>query len=147
MTQYGINSLDLPSLSRHAIGFERMVQDLSRTFANIRGSENYPPYNVIQVDDTHYTIEVAVAGFEDSELDVELSDRILTIKGEHAAKGGSANYIYKGIGTRNFTRSFTLADNVEVRAAVVKSGILSVDLELIVPEEQRPKKIAITFNK
>lgn len=147
MTQYGINSLDLPSLSRHAIGFERMMHDLSRTFAQVRGSENYPPYNILQIDDTHYVVEVAVAGFGDDELAVELSDRILTIKGEHAAKNPSITYVYKGIGTRNFTRSFTLADNVEVRSATVKHGILSVELELIVPEEQRPKKIEITFNK
>jgi len=147
MTQYGINTLDLPSLSRHAIGFERMIHDLNRTFASIRGNENYPPYNVIRVDDTHYTIELAVAGFEESELDVELTDRVLVITGERNTKGDSIGYVHKGISTRDFTRSFTLADNVEVKLASVKNGILSVDLELIVPEEQRPKKIAITFSK
>jgi molecular chaperone IbpA len=147
MTQYGINTLDLPSLSRHAIGFERMIHDLNRTFANVRGSENYPPYNVIQHDDSHYTVEVAVSGFEESELDVELTDRVLTISGEKRTKTDSAGYIHKGISTRTFTRNFTLADNVEVKLATVKNGILSVDLELIIPEEQRPKKIAITFTK
>lgn len=147
MTQYGINTLDLPSLSRHAIGFERMLHDLNRSFAGTRGNENYPPYNVIRVDDTHYTIEVAVAGFEESELDVELTDRVLVISGDRKTKTDSSGYIHKGISTRDFARSFTLADNVEVKLATVKNGILSVDLEIIVPEERRPKKIAITFTK
>lgn len=147
MTQYGINTLDLPSLSRHAIGFERMLHDLNRSFAGARGNENYPPYNVIRVDDTHYTVEVAVAGFEESELDVELTDRVLVISGDRKTKTDSSGYIHKGISTRDFARSFTLADNVEVKLATVKNGILSVDLEIIVPEERRPKKIAITFTK
>ena len=145
MTKYGIHTLDLPSLSRHAIGFERMLHDLSKS--TIRLNDNYPPYNVIQVDDTHYMVEIAVAGFEESELDVELTDRVLTIKGQKPTEIKEPGYIHKGISTRNFTRTFTLADNVEVKLASVKNGVLSVDLEIIVPEEQRPKKIAITFTK
>lgn len=145
MTKYGIHTLDLPSLSRHAIGFERMLHDLSKS--TIRLNDNYPPYNVIQVDEAHYIVEVAVAGFEESELDVELTDRVLTIKGQKPAEIKEPGYIHKGISTRNFTRTFTLADNVEVKLASVKNGVLSVDLEIIVPEEQRPKKIAITFAK
>lgn len=145
MTKYGIHTLDLPSLSRHAIGFERMLHDLSKS--TIRLNDNYPPYNVIQVDDTHYIVEVAVAGFEESELDVELTDRVLTIKGQKPTEIKEPGYIHKGISTRNFTRTFTLADNVEVKLASVKNGVLSVDLEIIVPEEQRPKKISITFAK
>ena len=145
MTKYGIHTLDLPSLSRHAIGFERMLHDLSKS--TIQLNDNYPPYNVIQVDDTHYIVEIAVAGFEESELDVELTDRVLTIKGQKPTEIKEPGYIHKGISTRNFTRTFTLADNVEVKLASVKNGVLSVDLEIIVPEEQRPKKIAITFAK
>lgn len=147
MTQFNATSLDLPSLSRHAIGFERMLHDLNRTFANTRGSDNYPPYNIYQCDNSHYIIELAVAGFEENELNVELSERVLTIVGERLNKPEISGYIHKGISQRNFTRSFTLADNVEVRAATVKNGILSIDLELIIPEEQRPKKIAITYSK
>lgn len=145
MTKYGIHTLDLPSLSRHAIGFERMLQDLSKS--TLRLNDNYPPYNVIQLDETHYTVQVAVAGFAESELDVELTDRVLTIKGKKSTDEVEPGYIHKGISTRNFTRTFTLADNVEVKLATVQNGILSVDLEIVVPEEQRPKKIAITFAK
>ena len=149
MTQFSIHTLDLPNLSRHAIGFERMFEELNRTFANSRGGDNYPPHNVVQLDDTRYVIEVAVAGFAESELDVELKENVLTVKGEHpkTEETKDINYLHKGISTRNFTRNFPLAENVEVRGATVKNGILSVALELVVPEEQKPKKIAISFAK
>lgn len=148
MTQYSIHTIDLPSIARHAIGFDRMFEELNRTFANSRGGDNYPPHNVVQLDDTHYVIEVAVSGFAEEELDVELKDNVLTVKGEHPkAEGEQPKYLHKGISARNFIRNFPLAENVEVRGATVKNGILSVALELVVPDEQKPKKIAITFTK
>ena len=148
MTQYSIHSIDLPALARHAIGFDRMFEELNRTFANSRGSDNYPPHNVVQLDDTHFVVEVAVAGFSEEELDVELKDNVLVVKGEHPkTESEQPKYLHKGISARNFTRNFPLAENIQVRGATVKNGILSVALELVVPEEQKPKKIAITFAK
>jgi len=152
MTQFTFQTLDLPALHRHAIGFDRMFEELERSFASNRTSDNYPPHNVIQLDDTHFVVEVAVAGFKQNEIDVELKENILTVKGERAEKSKKDDtkelkYLHKGISNRNFTRNFPLAENVEVRAATVQNGILSVALELIVPEEQKPKKIAITFTK
>lgn len=148
MTNYSIHTIDLPSIARHAIGFDRMFEELNRTFANSRGSDNYPPHNVVQLDDTHFVVEVAVAGFAEEELDVELKDNVLIVKGEHPkAEGEQPKYLHKGISARNFTRNFPLAENIQVRGATVKNGILSVALELVVPEEQKPKKIAITFAK
>lgn len=149
MTQYSIHTLDLPSIARHAIGFNRMFEDLNRNFANSR-SDNYPPHNVVQIDDTHYVVEVAVSGFSESELDVELKDNVLTVRGEREKSTDqeiAPTYLHKGISTRNFVRNFPLAENVEVRGANVKNGILSVALELVVPEEQKSKKIAISFAK
>jgi molecular chaperone IbpA len=148
MTQFTLHTLDLPSLHRHAIGFDRMFEELNRTFANSK-SDNYPPHNIVQVDETHYVIEVAVAGFEDSDLDVELKDSVLTVKGQKTREEGSEEpkYLHKGISARNFTRTFQLAENVEVRGANVKNGILAVALELVVPEEKKPKKIAISYTK
>ena len=72
MTEFTLHTLDLPTLHRHAIGFDRMFDELNRTFANSRQDGNYPPYNIAKLDDTHYVIEVAVAGFKESELNVEL---------------------------------------------------------------------------
>jgi molecular chaperone IbpA len=146
MTTY-ITTFDLPTLTRHAVGFDRMFNELNRTFASSKTDGNYPPHNVVQLDDTHYQIEVAVAGFAENELDVELKDGLLTVRGQQESKDNEVTYLHKGIGTRNFVRTFPLAEHVEVRGATVKNGILSIALEMVVPEEEKAKKIAITFAK
>lgn len=144
---FEIRSLDLPTFARHAVGFDRLFEEMNRTFANSRGSDNYPPYNIAQLDDTHYIIEVAVAGFAEKEIDVELKDQHLVVKGTKEKKESEIKYAHKGISNRNFERDFTLADNVQVKGATVQNGILAIALEVIVPEEQKPKKIEITFQK
>lgn len=147
MTSFNIRTLDLPAFHRHAIGFDQLFEQMERTFANSR-ADNYPPHNVAKLDDTHFVVEVAVAGFKQDEIDVELKDGVLIVKGEKVkTEDSTVEYLHKGISARNFNRSFTLAENVEVRGATVENGILAVALELIVPEEKQPKKIAITFNK
>jgi molecular chaperone IbpA len=145
MTTY-ITTFDLPTLTRHAVGFERMFHDLNRTFASSKTDGNYPPHNIVQLTDCTYQIELAVAGFAQDEIDVELKDNLLTVRGEQSKKE-EVTYLHKGIGTRNFVRTFPLGEHVEVRGATVKNGILTVDLELTLPEEKQAKKIAITFAK
>lgn len=149
MTNFTFRTLDIPALHRHAVGFDQMFEQLERTFANSRGNDNYPPHNVIKLDDTHFVVEVAVAGFKQNEIDVELKDGVLTVKGEQVKVEDEKKpeYLHKGISARNFTRSFTLAENVEVRGATVENGILAVALEMLVPEEKKAKKIEITFQK
>jgi molecular chaperone IbpA len=151
MTNFTLHTLDLPAfhaqLHRHAIGVDRMFDDLNRNFANSKQDGNYPPYNIAKLDDTHYVVEIAVAGFKESELDVELKDGVLTVKGDQEKPEVEIEYQHKGISTRNFVRTFTLADHVEVRAATVQNGILAIALELIIPEEKQAKKIAISFKK
>lgn len=146
MTQT-LSIFDLPTLHRHAIGFDRLFEELNRTMGTSR-TDNYPPYNVIKLDDTHYVIEVAVAGFSENDLDVELKENVLTIKGEQAKKDDQKDveYQHRGISARSFSRTFNLQD-MEVRGATVKNGILAVALEQVIPEEQKPKKIQITFAK
>lgn len=146
MTQFELRTIDLPTLARHAIGFDRLFNEMGRTWANGR-NDNYPPYNIAQLDDTHYVIEVAVAGFEEDELDVELKDQNLVVKGTKEKKESEITYAHKGISTRNFERIFTLNPDIQVRAATVKNGILAIALEHVIPEEQKPKKIAITYSK
>ena len=150
MTQLQIHTLDLPTfvnqIHRHSVGFDNLFDQLNRTFASSKSDSTYPPHNVVKLDDTHYVIEVAVAGFAESEIDVELKDNVLTVKGEQA-KRDEVEYLHKGISARNFTRTFPLAEHIEVRGATVKNGILAIALEQIVPEEDKPKKIAITFSK
>jgi molecular chaperone IbpA len=148
MTNLHIRSFDIPSLHRHAIGFDKMFEELSRTFANSK-ADNYPPHNVVQLNETNFVVEVAIAGFKESEIDVELKDNVLTVKGEKvkAEDAPELEYLHRGISTRNFTRNFPLAEHVEVRGATVENGILAIALERIVPEEAKPKKISIAFNK
>jgi molecular chaperone IbpA len=145
MTTY-ITTFDLPTIHRHAIGFDRIIGELNRTFANSKG-DNYPPHNVIQLEDNKYVIEVAVAGFAESELDVELKENLLTIRGEQEKKDNERQYLHRGISSRNFTKTFPLGESIEVRGATVQNGILSINLEQVIPEEKQAKKIAITFAK
>jgi len=147
MTNFTLHTIDIPSLHRHAIGFDTLFEQLNRTFANSKSDSNYPPHNVVKIDDSHYVIELAVAGFAEDEINVELKDNILTVQGDQTRAEAGIEYLYKGIGSRNFVRTFPLAEHIEVRGATVKNGILSIALEQIVPEEDKPKKIAITFAK
>jgi len=147
MTQFTLHTLDLPALHRHAIGFDNLFDQLNRTFANSKADGNYPPHNVVKLDDTHYVIEVAVAGFSQDEIDVELKENVLTVRGEQTKKDAEVEYLHKGISARNFVRTFPLAEHIEVRGATVKNGILAIALEQVIPEEEKAKKIAITFAK
>lgn len=149
MTNLQIHTLDLPSfvnqIHRQTIGFDRVFEDLNRSFANSRTDGNYPPHNVVKLDDTHYVIEVAVAGFAQDEVTVELKKNVLTVTGEQVKPNDSIEYLHKGISTRNFVRTFPLADHIEVRGATVRNGILSIALEHVIPETMKPKTIAITY--
>lgn len=148
MTNFTLRTIDLPTLHRHAIGFDRIFDELNRTFANSKSDGNYPPYNIINLPEDKFVIEVAVAGFSESELELEVKENILTIQGHKIVnKDQQLDYLHKGISDRNFTRTFTLNPDIQVKGATVKNGILAIALELVVPEEQRPRKIAIAFQK
>lgn len=143
-----ITTLDLPSLQRVAFGFDDIFNDIGRNFAN-SVANTYPPYNIIRTDETHYAIEVAVAGFKEDEITVDLKDGILSIIGEVKTRltNSSEQYLFRGISGRHFSRTFTLAEKIEVLDAVVKNGILKITLEQVVPVEQEPTKIKVTFQK
>ena len=146
MKQVYVNSLDIPQLQRFAVGFDRMFDELARTAGTLNAT-NYPPYNIIKETETIWKIEVAVAGFEESELDVEIISNELIVTGAKEKATDPVNDLHQGIGGRDFERTFALAENVEVKGASVKNGILTVTLEHTLPESAKPKKIAITFQK
>lgn len=147
MTNLSLRSLDIPSIHKFAVGFDNMFDELLRN-TNQQHSTNYPPYNVIKFSEDKFAIEIAVAGFKDGDIDVTVEKNQLFVKGEKAvALSEGVEYLHRGISSRNFARSWTLADHVEVQGASVCDGILTVMLERVVPEEQKPKKIAITYNK
>ena len=147
MNQHYITTFDIANLPRFAIGFDRIFEELARTQEKLNTS-NYPPYNIVRLAETEYAIEVAVAGFEEDELDVEVVDGELIIKGEAKPKAveNVGNYLHQGIAARNFVRSFALPDNSEIAGATVKNGILTVNVLVHIPESSK-KKIAITFTK
>ena len=107
--------------------------------------QSYPPYNIERSDENHYRITIAVAGFAEKDLSVELHDGVLTISGkrEEGDKSEGKNVLYQGIAGRAFERRFQLAEHVEVRAAKLENGLLHVELEQIVPEEKKPRRISI----
>lgn len=143
-----ILTLDLPTLHRRFIGFDHLFDELNRTFTAQPKQDNYPPHNIIRNGEHTYQIELAVAGFDEDELDVQLNGNLLKITGERKASDtDTVEYLHRGIAARNFEKTFPLSENVEVRGAVVRNGIMTVNLEMIVPEEQKPKKVAITFAK
>ena len=105
------------------------------------GSNNYPPYNVIKEDDDTYVVEIALAGFDKSELEVTVDKDQLNIKGEKDNK--ETEYTHKGIATRSFERSFALGEYMEVTGADFENGMLSIIVERIIPEDKKPKSIKI----
>ena len=136
-----------PDITRFAVGFDRMFDELARTAGTLNAS-NYPPYNIVRTAEQEYDIEIAVAGFEENELEVELQNGELTVRGENKAEATRVgNYLHQGIASRNFVRKFALADNVEVNGVTVRNGIMTIKLVVFVPEHEQPKKIAITFEK
>lgn len=142
-----LRSFDIPSIHKFAVGFDNIFDELQRVNQQ-QSNTNYPPYNVIKHDDDHFVIELAVAGFREGDISITVEKNILTITGEQTiVHDKEFEYLHRGISARSFTRTFTLADYVEVAGARVENGILVIELERQVPEEQKPKTIAITYNK
>ena len=138
-----LTTLDLPQLHRATIGFDRLFNELDRQFANSQ-SQGYPPYNIAQINEDEYMITLAVAGFGMDNLDITKDKNILTVEGTSPKGDEEVNYLHKGIAGRNFSRSFTLADHVEVEGASLELGMLNIHLKREIPEELQPKKIAIS---
>ena len=136
------NFYELSFPMNFGIGFDDMF-DRFTNIANTQTGSNYPPYNIINESETQSVVELAVAGFSEHDLDIEVSDNKLTITGNKDVKLDDDKYRHKGIAYKNFTRTFALADHIEVNGASVDCGILRVYLERVVPEELKPRKIEI----
>jgi molecular chaperone IbpA len=145
-----LRTLDIPSIHKFGIGFDSILDELMRVNAQ-QANTNYPPYNIVKHSEDAFAIELAVAGFREGDINITLEKNVLTIKGEQTVKldelEKDVEYLHRGISARNFDRTFTLADYVEVIGAKAENGILSIELERQVPEEQKPKTVAITYKK
>ena len=123
------------------IGFDGILNKLNHI--EKVNSSNYPPYNLISIGKDTYLIELAVAGFDEKDFDIELHNGVLTIKAEVDNNDTEVKYLHKGIAARSFVRKFTLADTVEVKSVALDKGMLSIELHNVIPEEKKPKKISI----
>ena len=142
-----LRSFDLPAITKFGIGFDNMFDELMRVSAQ-QSSTNYPPYNIVQINEDEYMISLAVAGFGLDNLSVTKDKKFLIIEGKEYQPDSEKvvpNYLHKGISNRDFRREFQLADHVEISHAHLELGILSVHLKREVPEDAKPKTIAITY--
>jgi molecular chaperone IbpA len=137
-----ITRFDTTALNRALIGFDQLFDNVERRFAN-QVQNNYPPYNVIKHDDNHFEIEVAVAGFDKEDITVEVDQDQLIIKGKKTPIETEVQYMHRGLAARDFERTWTLADHMQVGDAELTNGILSVKLTRIIPEALKPRLIAI----
>lgn len=143
MSIYKPTNLTFP---RWSVGYDRTFDLLNQMSESLSPKGNpYPPYNVLKTDDDSYTIQLAVAGFTEDDLEIEVKNSVLTIEGSKSDdEDPTAEYLHKGIGARSFTQTFALSEYVVVLDAQLKDGILSISLERQLPEEMKPRKIAIT---
>ncbi len=137
-----MKSLDLTPLYRNTIGFDRFASLLDDVMNGEAVTVGYPPYNIEMLDDNRYTIALAVAGFDKSELDINVEKGVLTI-GSKKAKNLEHKYLHQGIANRSFERKFDLADYVEVTGADLHNGLLTISLVKEIPEKMKPKSIPI----
>jgi molecular chaperone IbpA len=124
--------------------FDRFESMFNDDFFAHQGT-NYPPYNIMKTGDYTYNIEIALAGFSKKDIDVSYEDGIITVKSIHEAKANDdqSGVLHKGISKRMFTKSFSIADDVEVKGAELKDGLLTISLERIIPESKKPRTIEI----
>jgi len=138
-----MRSYDLSPLHRFTVGFDnvgRLMDTIGRLEETVPA---YPPYNIERYGDDAYRITMAVAGFSESDLEITTKENGLTISGKKTDENKDAEYLHRGIASRAFERRFELAAHIKVKGASLENGLLHVDLERIVPEELKPRKIAI----
>ena len=143
MTSKNILDLNNRLYQTSYVGFDRLFDEFFRLQSSTKNVPNYPPYNLVKDGDS-YTIEMAMAGLTDKDVDVVLEDRTLTISYEKSEEDNDVGVIHKGLAQRSFKRSFNLADDIEVQKAQLKNGLLSIRMERIVPDEKKPQKIKLS---
>ena len=135
------------SLRPFSVGFDSIFEEFDRMLeSSERYNSNYPPYNIHKIDDINYKIEVALAGYSKDDIELELKENTLTVRNQAKEKVINNNgngVIHKGISTRQFERSFTISEDIKVKSAELKNGLLNIDLERIIPEDKKSRLIDI----
>jgi molecular chaperone IbpA len=134
---------DTNALNRALLGFDTMFNDFENRFGN-QLKDNYPPYNIVKHDDSTYEIEIAVTGFAKDEVTVEIDQNQLIVKGVRSKDSDvTAEFLHRGLAFRDFTRSWTLAEHMEVGEGTIKNGVLTIELKRVVPESLKPRVLKI----
>ena len=133
----------LPNLDKFFVGFDDQFNRMAKLHDDFtKNIPNYPPYNIKKTGDNTYVIELAVAGFAKQDIEIEFADDKLIIKG-NTKDDESSDFLFKGIAARNFTRTFVLDDQIEIKDAAIFNGMLKIALERIIPDHKKPKKIEV----
>jgi len=140
-----LQAFDLNTVTPYAVGFDRQFDRLWDYATHQAESSGFPPYNIQKTEDFKFEIEMALAGFDKKDISVEVAEGVLTIKSIKDKDTGATDEftLYKGISKRNFTRKFTLADDIVVNDAKLENGMLTISLERIIPEEKKPRQITV----
>lgn len=138
-----MRNFDFSPLYRSAIGFDRMANILDSLNRSEQNQPSYPPYNIELTGEDKYRITMAVAGFDRSEIDIEVNQNNLTVSANKTSEEQARTYLHQGIAARSFERRFQLADHVQVQSANYENGLLHIDLQRIIPDAMKPRNIPI----
>ncbi len=139
-----MRTLNLAPLHRATVGFDQITDMMDRIMTNDSGNQTYPPYNIEKTADDSWRISIAVAGFSEEDLQVEVKEHALHVTATKANDDEEKTYLHRGIATRAFSRRFQLADHVKVMGASHENGMLHIDLTREVPEALKPRRIEIS---
>ena len=138
-----LTTFDINKFTPYAVGFDRVLDQLVNHTHNMATSTGFPPYNIVKHDEYEFSIEMALAGFSKEDIEVVVEDGTITVKSVFDDKVENAEVLHRGISQKKFTRKFTIADDIEVKGAELKNGLLEISLERIVPEHKKTKIIKI----
>ncbi len=138
-----MRAFDFAPLYRSSVGFDQIANMMDRVLSNDGATQSYPPYNIEKLEGDAYRISIAVAGFSEADLNVEVRDKSLIVSARKADEDEGKSYLHRGIATRAFERRFHLADHVQVTGAAHTNGMLHIELERQVPEALKPRQIQI----
>jgi molecular chaperone IbpA len=142
-----ITAFDLTPLYRNSIGVDRLFNRIVNQIDSASSTGNYPPYDIVKTGEDRYEIRIAAAGFKDGEIEVELQDSELIVRGcQENTVTPELDYLHHGISNRAWVRNFPLSEYIEVKSAAMQDGILTINLVRVVPEALKPKKIEIAYN-
>ncbi len=142
-----MGTIDLMPLYRNTVSLDRLASLLGNSIRTENNTSNYPPYDIETLDDHRYTIRLAVAGFKQEELDIQIERGMLTVKGKKKEDESNRNFLYRGIVMRAFERKFNLMDHIEVTSAQLDNGLLTIELKHEIPETMRPKRVEINTDE